>query len=185
LIVASIAQRVSVGAADIPFDARSISLCEPQRNLWEPQHSVGEVTDDRQAPEAVEGRRLEVCLGFAQGGVEDHETTQPFASIGHCPDANRPTPVLHYQDQIIESEFIDQPPKPVDVIIEGVRRRPRLVGEAQADQVGHDHPHRLAGKCQRYLAIEKAPAGVAVHAQHRPSLADLHHMVAVSPASTR
>ena len=84
--------------------------------------------------------------------------------LGERAQADGPAPVLADEDQlVVEAERVEERAEPARVVLERVQRRiARLVREAEADEVGQDDAHRLAGERDRDLAPEVAPRRVAV-----------------------
>lgn len=62
------------------------------------------------------------------------------------------------------------------MILESVVVRFTVVGEPEADEVGHDQPEWLVGQLGCDSPVEIPPGRIAVKQDHRTTLSLLHHM---------
>ena len=121
--------------------------------------------------------RFEPRWRSVENRVEHHHRTKALRSCGKGMRAERPAPVLDHEDHVAKVELVDQRAHPPTVIADRMRSEvSRLVAEAEADEVGHDHAKPLPLKTHGDLAIKKTPGGIPVHHQHGSPLARLHHM---------
>jgi hypothetical protein len=86
------------------------------------------------------------------------------------PQPDGTAPVLGRQHDVVGRELIEQRAEPPAVALDGVHRGiARLVGQAEADQIGDDQPqpHLCRLQLGDDLAPQETPARVAVQHHHR------------------
>ena len=93
-------------------------------------------------------------------------------------------PVLAEERDLSQIERLDEARHPVDVALIGVvAARGRLVGLAEADEIGCDHAMAGAGAGSDHVPVQVGPGGLAVQHEHgrsgRVALVDVVHAQAV------
>ena len=91
---------------------------------------------------------------------------EPVRLGGQHAEPDRSAPVLGDQRDVAQVEAGDQAPRPLDVpgerVVGGAHR---LVGAAEADVVGRDHPDAAVDEHRHDRAVEVGPGGLAVQQQ--------------------
>jgi hypothetical protein len=70
------------------------------------------------------------------------------------------------QNDVVESEFVDEPVENAGVVARQAREGGRLLRAPEAEEVGRDDPHLRRAR-RDHLAVEERPRRVAVQAEER------------------
>ena len=101
-------------------------------------------------------------------GVGRHHAGEAISVLGDEAQPDQTAPVVTHEGDVTQLQLLDQAAHPVHVALIGVVfATHRLVGAAEADQVGSDHPVAGGGDDRHGAAVEVRPRGLAVEQQHR------------------
>ncbi len=114
-------------------------------------------------------RRSRIAVAGREEPVADDDAGEAVGVLGDQTEAEQRAPVLAHQREARQVELVEQRlAEPVDVALVGVlRTRRRLVGAAEADQVGCDAPVTGGGQHRDHVAVQVAPRRLAVEQQQR------------------
>jgi hypothetical protein len=121
-------------------------------------------------------------------GVGDDEPRHALGLLDRYPQADRPAPVVHDDGGVVQIEVLEERGGVRGMTVVRVPAEVGgLVGAAEADEVGHDHPVSRVAHGRQHLAPQKAPGRLAVeHHDRRPvAVLDVRHPHAVHVAVAR
>ena len=111
---------------------------------------------------------VELGRGLAPGpGGHDGHGDRAFLPGEQRRESRRAAPVVTDEEDAVEPELVDQGDEVGRVVVQAVRARGmRMLRQAEADLVGHDHAVTACQQRRNDVAPQVAPGGIAVQQQH-------------------
>ena len=111
-------------------------------------------------------------LGGGQEAVRDDDAGEPVGLLPRDPQPDERAPVLAEQRDVRQADEVHPAGHPVDVSLVGVvGDGGGLVGLAEPDQVGREHPVAGVDERRDHRAVEVAPGRLAVQQHHHGAVA--------------
>src|SRR5262244_3775111 len=130
------------------------------------EEAAVDVRRSRYVGAPVEETLRQLDVASAERGVHDEQPSEAVGHVDRQREAEQAAPVLADEGDVSEVEAFDKGDQELAVEVEGVGGVFfRLVGSAEAEEVGSDHAVTGRGEDRDHLSVEIAPGGLAVEAE--------------------